>query len=164
MPGNADKHAPVLSILCCACRIHGMQGGLSLACFRLGCREFRRHPSHRRLSRGLLKFRDFGKLLRIRSAGPGPPRSGGPSIRNAGLVIVPQHAPAGPDPAIGALTPLRRRNRDPATGSRGGVEQGTGNPASHCRFSAPIGTLKVPVLGRHSRPLLDTSPAIGCWL
>ena len=38
MPGNADKHAPGLSILCCARRIHVLKGLHLPKIHRIPCR------------------------------------------------------------------------------------------------------------------------------
>ena len=110
-------------------RIMSTQGRQPLPCPGFSCQKLRQYPSQRRLSNDLLEFGDLGKPLGVRLASPSPPRSASPSIRTTGFVFIPQHAPAGPYSAIGALKLPLGWLRGHATGSRGCVEQGTGYPA-----------------------------------
>ena len=57
MPGNADKHAPVLSILCCARRIHVAPTPCGLNSVGLGVGV--RDGGHNGLGRGLWEAEDM---------------------------------------------------------------------------------------------------------
>ena len=137
------------------------QGGLSLMGFCLGGQKFRHYPGQRRLSLSFLEGCNLGKLLSIGLAGAQPPRSHNPSIRSAGLFLVPRHAPMGPNLVIAALTLPSGRCRGGNCDSCGIMGQGVVNPAPHMQCSTPIGALKVPMRGWQGSPFLDTSPAVG---